>query len=180
MIFRNYNDYEVVNLVKQGNEEAFDFMVSKYNYFIAKKIRKFNLTKNYEDIFQESLMVLYKSIQRFDEKYNKSFMRYFELNLTNRFITIKNKVNKRGEFLANKLPILYNDLVAEEPGYYISDREIIFALETLSGFEKKVFQLKIIEKNNIEKITKILNCDSKKIYNALDRIKKKIKIHLMQ
>ncbi|XFA98236.1 hypothetical protein ACAG96_05010 [Candidatus Izemoplasma sp. B36] len=179
MVFRNYNDYEIVNLIKQGNEEAFDFMVSKYEYFIAKKIRKFNLTKNYEDMVQESLMVLYKSIMRFDSSYNKSFMRYFELNLTNRFITIKNKVNKRGEFLANKLPTLYCDIIKEEPKYYLSDQEIYSALDTLSKFEKKVFQLKIIEKKNIDLITKILNCKTKKIYNALDRIKNKIKMHLM-
>ena len=179
MIFRNYNDYEIVNQVKQGNEEAFKFMVNKYKYFIAKKIGKFNLTKNYDDVFQESLMILYKSIIKFNEDYKKSFTRYFEMNLTNRFITLKGKQNKYGEFLNTKLIMLYNSMLKEEPKYFISDSEIRNALDTLSGFEKQVFQLKIIDKNSIKKTAKILNCNEKKIYNAIDRIKIKIKIHLM-
>jgi len=179
MIFRNYNDFEVVNLVKQGNEEAFDFMVNKYKYFIAKKIRSFNLTKCFEDIYQESLMILYKSTIKFDETFNKTFMRYFELNLTNRLITLKKSDNKRGEFLATRLPVLYESSVKEEQKHYYSDNEIKTALNTLSTFEKQVFQIKIIEKNNIKFTSEKLNCKDKKIYNALDRIKKKVKFYLM-
>ncbi|MCK5732268.1 MAG: hypothetical protein KAH13_04560 [Tenericutes bacterium] len=180
MIFRNYNDFEVVNLIKQGNEEAFGFMVDKYKYFIAKKIRNFNLTKCFEDIFQESLMILYKSTIKFDETFNKTFMRYFELNLTNRLITLKNSDNKHGEFLATRLPVLYESCIKEEQNHYLSDSEIKLALNTLSKFEKQVFQVKIIEKNNIKCASEKLNCKEKKIYNALDRIKKKIKFHLIQ
>ncbi len=179
MIFRNYNDFEIVNMIKQGNEEAFQFIVSKYEYFIAKKIRSFNLTKQYEDIFQESLMILYKSIQRFDESFNKTFMRYFEMNLINRFITLKHKDNRYGEFLATKLPVLYDYNVKESPKHYLSDWEIENALNTLSEFEKKVFQARIIENNDIKKTAYLLKCKEKKIYNALDRIKKKIKLYLM-
>jgi len=179
MIFRNYNDFEIVNMIKQGDQEAFAFIVSKYEFFIAKKIREFNLAKNYEDMFQESLMVLYKSVLKFDEIFNKTFMRYFELNLTNRLITLKNKDNKRGEFLANKLSYLYEYSTKEAPKHYISEREIFEALDRLSGFEKAIFQRKIIEKQTIKEIANNLNCDEKKIYNALDRIKKKIKMQLL-
>ncbi len=179
MIFRNYNDFEIVNMMKQGNQEAFAFIVSKYEFFIAKKIREFNLTNNYEDMFQESLMILHRSIIKFDEGYNKTFMRYFEMNLINRFITLKKKDNKRGEFLATKLPLLCEFNTKEEPKHYISDQEIYDALDTLSGFEKIVFQRKVIEKKSIKEIAKKLNCGEKKIYNALDRIKKKIKMQLL-
>jgi RNA polymerase sigma factor (sigma-70 family) len=154
-------------------------MVNKYEYFIAKKIRSFNLIKVYEDIYQESLMVLYKSCMKFDESFNKSFMRFFELNLNNRFISLKNKDNKYGEFLSNKLHLLCDNLVTEAPKYYITDDELMAANESLSSFEKEVFQLKIINKNDIKKTAEILKCSEKKIYNALDRIKKKIKLYLM-
>ena len=179
MIFRNYNDFEIVNMIKQGNEDAFGFMVNKYEYFIAKKIRNFNLTNQFEDIFQESLMILYKSIQRFDESFNKTFMRYFEMNLHNRFITIKNKDNRYGEFLATKMQILYDYNIRETPNYYLSDWEITEALSTLSGFEKLVFQTHIVENKDIKNTADLLKCNEKKIYNAMDRIKKKIKLHLM-
>ncbi len=180
MVFRNYNDFEIVNLIQQGNEEAFSFMVNKYKYFIAKKIRIFNLTKYFDDIYQEALMVLYKSIVRFDESFNKTFMRYFEFNLVNRFITIKKKQNRYGEFLATKLPIICDFIVKEDTKCYISENEIKVALDDLSGFEKTVFQTKIIEKRTIRETATKLNCNEKKIYNSLDRIKKKVKMQLMQ
>jgi len=179
MIFRNYNDFEIVNLIKQGYEEAFDFMVDKYKFFIAKNIKKFNLTEEYDDVYQECLMILYKSIQRFDETFNKSFMRYFELNLTNRLISIKNKNNRYGKFLANKLSSLIDYTVYEETKSYITETEIKDALRKLSSFEKQVFNTKVIGKLSIRETAKIIKCDEKKIYNALDRIKNKIKMHLM-
>jgi|AntAceMinimDraft_18_1070375.scaffolds.fasta_scaffold00674_5 RNA polymerase sigma factor (sigma-70 family) len=179
MIFRNYNDFEIVNLIKQGNEEAFKFMVDKYKYFIAKNIKKFNLTKDYDDVFQESLMILYKSIYIFDETYNKSFMRYFELNLTNRLITLKKKVNRYGQFLSEKLPVLCDFSIFEDKRTYITENEIKEALTNLSDFEKVVFNTKVIGKNTIRETAKKLNCSEKKIYNGLDRIKNKVKMHLM-
>ncbi len=179
MIFRNYNDFEIIDLIKQGNEEAFKLMVDKYKFFVAKMIKKFNLQDEYDDMFQEALMVMHKSIKRFDQSFNKTFMRYFELNLTNRFITIKNKHNKYGKFLSEKLPLLYKETVNETKGYYFTDKEIYAALDTLSDLEKQVFQIKIIEKRTIQETAKYFNFPEKKIYNAIDRIKKKIKIHLM-
>ena len=177
MKFRNYNDFEIILLIKQGNEEAFEFMVNKYKFLIAKNIKKFNLIKYYDDIFQEALMLLYKSIIKFDEKYNKTFTRFFESNLNNRLITLKDKDNKYGKFLSEKLVSLYAGSDKDYRDEYISESEIKYALNTLSDMEKKVFQAKIIEKRSVRETAQYLNYHEKKIYNALDRIKNKLKIN---
>jgi len=179
MLFRNYNDFEIVNLVKQGNEQAFHFMVEKYRYLIAKNIGKFNLGYQFDDMFQEALMILHKSALAFDESFNKTFMRFFEMNLVNRFISLKSRSNRYGEFLSEKMPILYQDSLMESPGYYISEKEIREALDRLSEFEKKVFQAKVIENRSIRETAEFLNISEKKIYNAMDRIKNKLKLHLL-
>jgi hypothetical protein len=44
MDFRNYNDFEIIDLINQGNEEALELMFEKYKYLVAKKISHFNLT----------------------------------------------------------------------------------------------------------------------------------------
>ncbi len=180
MIFRNYNDFEIITMIKQGNEEAFQFMVDKYRFLVAKMIKKFDLQSEYDDMFQEALMILYKSVLKFDATYQKTFTRYFEGNLNNRYITIKGKRNRYGQFLAEKMPVLYQDTIHEAPQYYFSETEIKEALECLSGLEKRVFQMKVIEKRSVRETAEILNFPEKKIYNALDRIKKKIKMQLMQ
>ena len=60
MNFRDYNDFEIINLVKQGDEEAFKLMVDKYRFLVAKKIKNFNLMTDFDDCFQEALMLLHK------------------------------------------------------------------------------------------------------------------------
>ncbi|MDT8337242.1 MAG: sigma-70 family RNA polymerase sigma factor [Candidatus Izemoplasmatales bacterium] len=179
MIFRNYNDFEVINLVKEGNEEAFDFMVDKYRYLIAKKIKNFNLLNDYDDCYQEALMLLHKSIIKFDESYNRTFTRFFEANLHNFLITYKGKKSRYTSFMIEKLPIICDFVIKETEKIYFLDQEIYRALNTLSELEKKVYQSKIIEKRSVRECAKYLNCDEKQVYNALDRIRKKIKLHLM-
>ncbi len=179
MIFRNYNDFEIINLIKQNNEEAFTLMVDKYQYLIAKKINSFNLTYVFDDVFQECLMILHKSVMKFDDSFNKSFTRYFERNLINCLISIKRKKKRYGTFLKEKLPVLYDSVIKEDKEVYIRESEIKQALNQLSGFEKRVFQCWIIEKMSVQKAAQDLNCDEKKIYNAIDRIRKKIKMQLL-
>lgn len=180
MIFRDYNDFEIINLIKQGDDEAFLFMVDKYKFFIAKKIRQFNLAYDYDDCFQEVLMLLHKSILRFDDTFGKTFTRYFELNLTNYLISYKNKKNNYFSFKYEKLPTYQTHLFEEARKYNYLDSEVRDALEALSAFEKQVFQAKIISNRSVRETANALSTNEKRIYNALERIKKKIKMHLIQ
>lgn len=179
MIFRNYNDFEIISLVKEGNEEAFNFMVEKYRYLIAKKIKNFNLIQEYDDCFQEALMILHKSIIRFDQTFDKTFTRYFENNFHNFLITYKNKKNRYIVFKTEKLPVLYDFYIKEPELAIYPEQEVFRALNTFSRFEKLVFQAKIIQQLNIKDTANFLKCSEKQVYNALDRIRKKIKLHLM-
>ena len=179
MNFRDYNDFEIINLVKQGDEEAFKLMVDKYRFLVAKKIKNFNLMTDFDDCFQEALMILHRSIIKFDESFNRTFTRYFESNLINFLITFKNKKIRYQSFKVEKLPIMYDGFVKEDEKIYFQDHEIINAYSSLSDFEKKVFKVRIIDKKNIIECAEILNCEEKQVYNAVDRIRKKIKLHLM-
>lgn len=180
MIFRNYNDFEIINHIKQGDEEAFQLMVNKYKFFIAKKIKQFNLAYDYDDCFQEALILLHKSILKFDASFGKTFTRFYEMNLTNYFISYKKKKNNYYHLLYETLPVYHPPLIQEPRDTVYLDQEIRDALNALSVFEKDVFQTKIIKQKTVRETAEILLTNEKRIYNALDRIKKKIKIHLMQ
>ncbi|MFP4478498.1 MAG: sigma-70 family RNA polymerase sigma factor [Candidatus Izemoplasmatales bacterium] len=180
MIFRNYNDFEIINLIKEGNDEAFELMVNKYKFLIAKKIKQFNLVYDYDDCFQEALILLHKSIIKFDESFGKTFTRFFELNLINYLISYKKKKNNYFSFIYEKLPIYEHKTIEEPRRHDFLEEEIVDALDKLSSFEKQVFQIKIVEKRSVREVAKIMSSDEKRIYNALDRIKNKIKIYLIQ
>lgn len=179
MIFRNYNDYEIINLIKEGQEDAFSFLVDKYSFLIAKKIKSFNLIDEYEDCFQEGLMTLYRSAMKFDDSYNRTFTRYFEQNFVNFLITYKKKLHRLKVYKVEKIPVLETYLVSEAIETLYLDQEIFQALDRLSDFEKQVFQFRIIERKTVKNCAKTLNCDEKKVHNAMSRIRNKIKLHLM-
>lgn len=180
MDFRNYNDFEIINLIKQGSEDAFQLMVDKYNFFIAKKIRQFNLAYDYDDCFQEAIMLLHKSIIKFDVGFNKTFTRFYEMNLTRYFISYKKKKNNYFNFINEKLPHYYIHEKTEPQKTEFLDQEIYDAIHQLSSFEKQVYQAKIIELRNVRETAQYLKTNEKRIYNALDRIKNKIKMYLIE
>ena len=71
MAFIKHNDYEIIFLIREGNDEALTLMFEKYTPLIYKKISKFNLGYEAEDMYQEGLLMLYKSIRFYDFRYFK-------------------------------------------------------------------------------------------------------------
>jgi len=178
LIFRNYNDYEIIDFIKQGNEEALQLMVDKYRYLIAKKIVKFNLTEDFDDYFQEGLLVLYRSVLKFDDSRAKTFTRYFEMNLEHHLISAIRTKTRKMKFIIEKLPMLYGEAVAESRTEYYSEDEIRAVIHVLSDLEKRVFDRRFIQNHEVKEIAEIEAIDAKTVYNAIERIRKKIKLHL--
>lgn len=178
MDFRNYNDFEIIDLIKQGNEEALELMFAKYRYLVAKKISHFNLTDQFDDCFQEGMIVLYKSVQKFDDGRNKSFTRYFETNLEHHFISILRARRRQIRFQVEKLPRLVEYEVAETERDYYTQEDIRAALDRLSDFEKIVFRARFLEEKEMSDIAREQDVPVKKVYNAVDRIRKKVKMYL--
>ncbi|MDP2425926.1 MAG: sigma-70 family RNA polymerase sigma factor [Candidatus Izemoplasmatales bacterium] len=174
MRFRDYNDFEILDLIKQGNEEAFQLMVQKYKFLIAKKIGLFRLGYEYEDCFQESIIILYKSIIRFEDRFGKSFTKYFENNLENHLITILRKKNRHTKFLAEKSMFLISESTPSVDAYNGLNQEIETLLLKLSEFEKQVYELRFVRYQTIKETAQFLEIDEKQVHNAIDRIRKKL------
>lgn len=180
MNFRDYNDFEIIKLIKEGDDEAFQLMVYKYKFFIAKKIKQFNLVYDFDDCYQEALILLHKSVIKFDENYNKTFTRFFELNLINYYISYKKKKNNYFQLVQETLPAKTLSVFEDPKVFNYLDDEIHRAINELSDFEKQVYQIKVIGLKTVRETAQELKTNEKRIYNALDRIKKKIKIHLIR
>jgi len=178
MDFRNFNDYEIIDMIRQGDEEALKLMFDKYKYLVAKKIVKFNLTDEYDDCFQEGMIVLYRSVRKFDDSRNKSFTRFFETNLEHHFISTIRSRSRRAAFLREKSHKLVEFEVAETDEAACTETEIREAMATFSEFEKQVFDARFIREKEIRTIGQDLGVPAKKVYNAIDRIRQKIKMRL--
>ena len=90
-----YNDNELLYLYSWHIEEALNILIAKYSVFIRLKLSRFRIkSAQFEDFYQESLLVLNYAINTFDENKEASFFTYFELLLERRIMRLLSN-NKR-------------------------------------------------------------------------------------
>ncbi len=173
-MIRPSNDYEVIARIKEGDDQALEHLASNYSSFIAKKIHSYSLAYMFDDLFQEGLILLYKSVLAFEEKFNKSFTRFFEMNFERHMRSQINQLRRRREITRlNKTYIAEaNHCVRENSVYYeVHLNEI---KKVLTEFEFSVYILRVLKCTPVGEVAERYLCDTKSVYNAVHRAKLKI------
>lgn len=99
-------------------DKAFEAFVAQYNPMMYKFINN-TFVSGYEreDLYQEALMVLYTTIQNFDETKGAAFSTYLYTNLRNMFVNLIRKHSKDTNvdlvFVDNNSSIIMNELYNE-------------------------------------------------------------------
>ena len=170
------NDNELLNRIRQHDDLAMEIMIEKYKPLIYTNIIRYHFPINeQEDYLQEGILVLVKAIEKYrddlsDHKSPKTFTRYFELLLHNRFNSLYRKIRTQNQY------VLLNDNQIQN----IIDQNITpsespeFNTGKLSKLEDKVFNLYFIQGLDIKDIGDLLKLSNKQVYNTIFRIKKKI------
>ena len=179
------NDFELVYLAQEGNEEAINLLYQKYKPIIVKKSKNAIMYATHHgidinDIMQEAYIGFDEAIKHFSQAEKASFYT-FALLCVDRKITnyLRKMTGSKGKILNDAVAIdsVFENFLGSEDIELMdkSDSEIILKIRNLlTDFEKKVFDLKLKE-YSFEEIAKILNKDVKSIYNTFQRIKNKIK-----
>ena len=184
-----YNDYELVALAKEGNEEAEAVLYEKYKPLIVSKskdaiVRATHHGIEISDIMQEGYIGLEEAIRNFSEDDNTSFYTFAMLCINREIINYIRKNTKiKNKILNDASPIdeyvekhLKDDVDTEfNLIYKETEMGIINKIEkNLTEFERNVFDYKI-KGYSFEEIANTLNKDVKSIYNTFQRIKLKIR-----
>jgi RNA polymerase sigma factor (sigma-70 family) len=162
-------------MIKDGDEQAFELMCEKYTLLIYKYIYKFNLRYMMDDMLQEGYMVLLRSIRHFDESFNKSFTRYFMLNLSRQFQNIVTKRVSRQMIEESHNAYIFLNLTSQEQEDVFYDLYLEEIKSILPEMEYSAFFYRYIKFMNISDISLKLNLDNKKIYNMIYRARKKLR-----
>ena len=86
--FQSMPDEEVVVLAQQGDGQALAYLLNKYKNFVRSKARSYFLIgADHEDIVQEGMIGLYKSIRDFQPDRLASFRSFAELCVKRQIIT---------------------------------------------------------------------------------------------
>jgi RNA polymerase sporulation-specific sigma factor len=190
-----YNDYELVAMAQEHNEDATNMLYKKYKPLIIRKSRevyKFLENKGVDinDVIQEAMIGFDEAIRDFNQDDNTLFYTFACICLDRQLRNVKLKFSRNKHRILNEaisfedvgeevniLDFVYddndnpeNEILSEE-----SNREFKKSISSiLTEAELEVFNLRIKGYSNKE-IAGILNKDVKSVDNTVQRIKLKIK-----
>ncbi len=193
------SDPELVALAQDEDTKALVVMLERYEEFVKLKARSYFLIgADREDIIQEGMIGLYKSIRDYREDRDTSFKAFAEICITRQIITAIKTATRQKHAPLNTYVSLNNPISeSDDPDRlyidFLSDKtldpgEVVISVEEaesirenfrqmLSDLETKVLRL-YIEGRSYQEIAEALDRHVKSIDNALQRIKRKVEQHL--
>jgi RNA polymerase sporulation-specific sigma factor len=196
------SDDTLVARYRLGDVEALDTLLERYRRFVRSKARGYFLVgADFDDIEQEGMIGLYKAVRDFRDDRQASFRAFAELCITRQIITaIKTATRQKHQPLNQYVSIsgvrggddpgertverLLDDHNVADPADEVVSGERMGAMREsmanlLSGLEVDVLRL-YVEGRSYQEIGEQLGRHVKSIDNALQRIKRKLEVHLAE
>lgn len=192
-------DEELVELVRENDTDALEYLINKYKNFVRAKARSYFLIgADREDIIQEGMIGLYKSIRDFRGDKLTSFKAFAELCITRQIITAIKTATRQKHIPLNSYVSLDKPIYDEDSdrtlldvicGTKVTDPEELFInreefddieckiSEILSELERQVLML-YLDGRSYQQISEDLKRHVKSIDNALQRVKRKLEKYL--
>jgi len=200
-IYRDLNDYEVMYLIEEQDENAKDLLFEKYKPIVVKMAAHYkNDAKrcglDIDDLIQEGYLGLYNAIQTFDSNNDVLFYTYALISIRSKILnilTVKSAIKHRalnyGISLSKVvspdqetcLIDVLDDKNAILPHLMVEENEIIEIIHrfllSLSFNQSLVFELKLNGFKNSD-IVQLLDMSPKSVNNTIFQIRKKLKQYL--
>ncbi|MCU1449385.1 MAG: polymerase, sigma-24 subunit, subfamily [Acidimicrobiales bacterium] len=196
------SDDTLVARYRDGDPSALDALLERYRRFVRSKARGYFLVgADFDDIEQEGMIGLYKAVRDFRDDRQASFRAFAELCITRQIITaIKTATRQKHQPLNQYVSIsgvrggddpgersverLLDDHNVADPADEVVSGERMGAMRDsmgrlLSGLEVDVLRL-YVEGRSYQEIGEELGRHVKSIDNALQRIKRKLEVHLAE
>jgi RNA polymerase sporulation-specific sigma factor len=196
------SDDELVARFQGGDNDSLDVLLQRYRRFTRAKARGYFLIgADSDDIEQEGMIGLFKAVRDFRPDRQASFRAFAELCITRQIITAIKTATRQKHQPLNSYLSLSGTRPGEENGTgtveevleakgLIDPIEFIISMEDLrsmrrmmsemlSKLEVEVLRL-YVEGKSYQEIAEVLGRHVKSIDNALQRIKRKLDVHLAE
>jgi RNA polymerase sporulation-specific sigma factor len=188
-------DEEVVHLAKCGHLGATEFLITRYRPLVENKAKAyFVMGADREDVIQEGMIGLYKAIRDFRTDRLNKFRPFAELCVTRQIITAVKTATRQKHVPLNGYVSLNRSLTTEatdgslldvlpdqdgeNPENSVMEQRLPQNLHevvrhVLSDLERCVLRC-YLDGMSYREMSRELNCHTKSIDNALQRVKRKI------
>ena len=198
MKYKDYNDHELIMMMRESSEEAKDILFDKYKYIIDIELKKYSNIANilgydYNDLFQDALVGFSDAIVNYRDDKEASLPSFITLCVDRRLqYAIRSINNKKSRMQSESLSLEYvydnatsplretiSDNSANDPLFKMLNEEGYKELndrikKALSNKEYEVYEY-MIKGLKYNEIAMILGKKPKQIDNAMQRIKGKIR-----
>ena len=180
MQLRKISDDLLIGLYREGNQDAIDMLFERYKTFIYGIINdvfcNFGYYVDYEDMFQESMVVFLDCLRKYDVD-NGCFYFFVRTSIERRLINKIKRIKKN--MVVKSLDVECFDDGNEKIIDYVAEEdknsvlEDLF-IEKLDGINKDIAVLKI-KGFSYEDIADVLQINKQFIYRRMVKIKKVLK-----
>src|SRR6185437_5821454 len=197
---RELEDLQLVMRVHNGDERARETLIQRYTGFVRMKASSYFIAGGEpDDLVQEGLIGLCKAMRDFRADKETSFRSFAELCVTRQIITAIKTATRYKHAPLNTYVSFSQTPAGQDPdsdvtlgdalpGSHVNDpsvavistdelKSLVFCLGTgLSPLEADALRM-YLEGSSYEDMAEVLDCDTKAIDNALQRVKRKILQH---
>jgi len=197
--YETMSDEDIVELARNSDDLALEFLINKYRNFVRAKARSYFLIgADREDIIQEGMIGLYKAIRDFRADKLASFRAFAELCITRQIITAIKTATRQKHIPLNSYVSLNKPIYDEESdrtlldiisGTKVTDpEELVISQEEFDDIESKMSEflsdlewrvlMYYLEGKSYQEIADDLCRHVKSVDNALQRVKRKLERYL--
>lgn len=198
MVYEEYGDEQLINLLHESSEEAKDILFDKYKYIIDIEIRKYISMANmlgydYNDLYQDALVGFSEALNCYREDKAAALSSFITLCVDRKLqVSIIKAGRMKNKLISDSLSLDYQydqftsplrDIISDnslnDPLENIIKNEKLSSLtkkieESLSSSEYEVYAL-MISGLKYGEIALLLNKNPKQVDNTIQRVKHKIK-----
>jgi len=194
--YSELSDDDILQLYRQGDDLALDFLIDKYKPLVRLKSRTyFIIGADRDDLSQEGMIGLFKATRDYKPSSGSSFHSFAAMCITRQIITAIKAASRQkhmplNSYISFSNPVSNSDdtnetLLEKLPSTRLSDPE-----ELLIGREDKLFIESSMEKilsvlelqvlslylsgNSYNEIAAALSQNTKAVENALGRVRRKV------
>lgn len=189
--YDNISDEELIVRLRNGESGISDYLMEKYKGLVRKKARAmFLIGGDTDDLIQEGMIGLFKAVQDYQPGKEASFLTFARLCIDRQLYSAIQNSNRQKHMPLNSYVSLsreedtdsIGETWMESPEAIVIDQENARNLEqeirgNLSPMENKVLSC-YLEGYGLNQIAEMLGKSPKSIYNALQRIRTKIRENL--
>lgn len=177
-------DKNLIKRIKMHDEDAINELFEKYRPLVNKLWATYYLHGfDVDDWYQEAIIVMLKSVKRYDVEKMVNFGVFFKMSLKNKCfdlirrsnaqkripVTMQTSFNSNEKFLSDTM----SDALAVCPeSQIILQEKILKLLKVCSDFEQKIL-VALFSKKDFSEIALENNCKESKVSNAFERCRVK-------